>query len=132
VIYHIYCRAKAVREKYTAMFWKNFNPANALEELVETENLCRRIEGEGSAVFLAVERYIATFREAIRLTLLLQNNSMKNRHWDKLVKITRHNFETSIDMNIMRVRDMLGMIEREIGFYQYGSTKALDECDQLR
>ncbi|GMH67856.1 hypothetical protein TrLO_g3024 [Triparma laevis f. longispina] len=95
LIYALYSEFKEFREIQSTTLWAELDVEVLQNGIGELEKKCRKFNkvGKETATFKAVEDTVVQFKESIPLIVLLKNDAMKMRHWEKLMEVTGVKFE---------------------------------------
>lgn len=92
---------------YYDILWKNVNIEEINNELLEFQNRCRKLPKglKEWPAFFALKKTIDDFNDICPLLELMSNKAMKGRHWQKIMEVTKHDFDLENDR--LSLKDIL-------------------------
>lgn len=94
-IYALYSEFKEFQEVQSTTLWGELDVEVLQEGILRLEKKCKKFDKtlKDTATFKNVEKCVMDFKESIPLIVNLKNDSMKPRHWVKLMEVTGVKFE---------------------------------------
>ena len=94
-LYKLYNDVIESVDNYKKVLWKNVNVEEISNELVEYQNRCRKLPKalKEWPAFHDLKKIIDDFTEVCPVIELMSNKAMKQRHWQRIEKLTRYHFE---------------------------------------
>ena len=97
-IYSLYIKFKDFQEQMASMLWGELDITALQKGADDFEKECRRFPKDLKEIytFKMVEARLSNFKESLPLVVSLKNDSMKERHWIKLMGVTGVTFDTTL------------------------------------
>jgi dynein heavy chain, axonemal len=97
-IYGLYIKFKDFQETMASMLWGDLDITALQKGAEDFEKECKRFPKELKEIytFKMVEARLSNFKESLPLVVNLKNDSMKQRHWIKLMEVTKVTFDTTL------------------------------------
>ncbi|OWF42162.1 dynein heavy chain 8, axonemal-like [Mizuhopecten yessoensis] len=106
-LYGLYSTVMTVISGYFDILWTEVDIDKINGELGDLQNRCRRLPKalKEWQAFLELKKKIDDFSESCPLLELMSNKAMKERHWDRIAKMTGHTFD--FDSENFTLRDIM-------------------------
>jgi dynein heavy chain len=97
-IYDLYCKFLEFKENMSSIKWNELEITSLQKGAEDLEKEGRKFPKELKEIytFKMVEKVLANFKEALPLVVNLKNDSMKGRHWQKVMDVTSVQFDVSL------------------------------------
>lgn len=97
-IYSLYIQFKEFQQTMASMLWGDLDIQALQKGADDFEKACKRMPKELKEIytFKKVEARLSNFKESLPLIVSLKNDSMKPRHWSKLMEVTGVSFDVSL------------------------------------
>ena len=97
-IYSLYKEFKEFQESMSSTLWGDLDISTLQKGADELEKKARRFPPElkDTATFKTVQAKLASFKDSLPLVVALKNDSMKTRHWQRLMEVTGVTFDVSL------------------------------------
>ena len=97
-IYALFIKFKDFQETMSSMLWGDLDIQALMKGAEDFEKECKKFPKELKEIytFKMVEARLANFKESLPLVVSLKNDSMKQRHWIKLMEFTGVSFDTTL------------------------------------
>eukprot|EP01040_Poterioochromonas_malhamensis_P005875 gene5875-6317_t len=97
-IYDFYTQFKEFQMNMSSMLWGDLDITILQKGAEDFERMAKKFPKDLKEIFTfkMVESKIAHFKEALPLVINLKNDSMKTRHWQKLMDVTGVTFDVSL------------------------------------
>jgi len=92
---------------YYDILWREVNVEEINNELLEFQNRCRKLPKglKEWPAFFALKKTIDDFNDLCPLLELMSNKAMKSRHWQKIMDVTKYDFD--IERDSLCLKDIL-------------------------
>ncbi|KAJ8316142.1 LOW QUALITY PROTEIN: hypothetical protein KUTeg_006156 [Tegillarca granosa] len=106
-LYGLYSNVMTVINGYFDILWTEVDIEKINGELNDLQNRCRRLPKalKEWQAFLDLKKKIDDFSESCPLLELMSNKAMKERHWERIAKLTGHTFD--FDSDNFTLRDIM-------------------------
>ncbi|XP_053374157.1 dynein axonemal heavy chain 8-like [Mercenaria mercenaria] len=106
-LYGLYSQVMTSISGYFDILWTEVDIEKINQELSDMQNRCRRLPKglKGWQAFLDLKKEIDDFSESCPLLELMANKAMKERHWERMAKLTGHTFD--FDSENFTLRDIM-------------------------
>jgi len=97
-IYSLFIKFKDFQETMASTLWGDLDIQVLMKGADDFEKECKRFPKELKEIytFKTVEARLANFKESLPLVVNLKNDAMKQRHWIKLMDVTKVTFDTTL------------------------------------
>ncbi|KAL4222174.1 Dynein heavy chain 8 [Mactra antiquata] len=106
-LYGLYSQVMTSINGYFDILWTEVDIDKINQELSDMQNRCRRLPKglKEWQAFLDLKKKIDDFSESCPLLELMANKAMKERHWERMAKLTGHTFD--FDSENFTLRDIM-------------------------
>ncbi|XP_071095783.1 dynein axonemal heavy chain 8-like [Haliotis cracherodii] len=106
-LYGLYNTVMTLINGYFDILWTDVDIEKINSELLDLQNRCRRLPKglKDWQAFLELKKKIDDFSESCPLLELMANKAIKERHWDRIAKLTGHTFD--FDSDNFALRDIM-------------------------
>ncbi|XP_052061669.1 dynein axonemal heavy chain 8-like [Mytilus californianus] len=106
-LYGLYSTVMTVINGYFDILWTEVDIEKINTELNDLQNRCRRLPKalKDWPAFIELKKKIDDFSESCPLLELMANKAMKDRHWERIAKLTGHTFD--LDSENFMLRDIM-------------------------
>ncbi|KAK3588115.1 hypothetical protein CHS0354_012172 [Potamilus streckersoni] len=106
-LYGLYSNVMTVINGYFDIQWTEVDIEKINQELSDMQNRCRRLPKglQKWQAYLDLKKKIDDFSETCPLLELMANKAMKDRHWERIAKLTGHSFD--LESENFTLRDIM-------------------------
>ncbi|KAB0798200.1 hypothetical protein PPYR_09193 [Photinus pyralis] len=93
-LYGLYLQVNSTIDGYYELLWTDVDTELIINELAEFQNKCKKLPKalKDWPAFLDLKQKIDDFSETCPLLELMANKAMKERHWNRIAKVTSYDF----------------------------------------
>ncbi|KAK5645861.1 hypothetical protein RI129_004325 [Pyrocoelia pectoralis] len=93
-LYGLYTQVNSTIDGYFELLWTDVDTEVIINELAEFQNKCKKLPKalKDWPAFLELKKKIDDFSETCPLLELMANKAMKDRHWNRIAKLTSYDF----------------------------------------